>query len=280
LTPVDNVFLPFSLEYTDAGSYVFSSRPAGDTEQEGWKMTTENKYKSEVEFRLAGISAGRVLDVATGRGQNIAAIAESFGDYTEIIGIDNVSASIEAARDATSLKGVSFLEMDAAKMTFEDASFDTICISNSMHHMVEPEAVLAESWRVLKPGGLLVVSEMICDNQTDTQMTHVLLHHWWGDIDRLRGICHNPTYSRAELTRLVETVKPSSLEAYDYVDPTMDAFDPEIRDQINGIIDDYLEKIPEGAQRDSLVEQGEALRERLKTVGMTWATGLIFLGWK
>jgi ubiquinone/menaquinone biosynthesis C-methylase UbiE len=76
-------------------------------------------------------------------------------------------------------KGIDFVKMDAQEMTFADASFDTVCIANSLHHVAGLRRVLAEMTRVLRPKGRFIVAEMYCDGQTDPQMTHVLLHHWW-----------------------------------------------------------------------------------------------------
>ena len=76
-------------------------------------------------------------------------------------------------------KGIDFVKMDAQEMTFADASFDTVCIANSLHHVADLRRVLAEMARVLRPKGRFIVAEMYCDGQTDPQMTHVLLHHWW-----------------------------------------------------------------------------------------------------
>ena len=56
---------------------------------------------------------------------------------------------------------------------------------------------------ILRPGGSLIVSEMYRDDQSEAQMTHVLLHHWWGAVDRMNGIFHNETYLREELVDLV-----------------------------------------------------------------------------
>jgi len=56
--------------------------------------------------------------------------------------------------------------MDAREMAFADASFYTVCISNSLHHMADLERVLAEMARVLRPKGRFIVAEMYCDGQT------------------------------------------------------------------------------------------------------------------
>jgi ubiquinone/menaquinone biosynthesis C-methylase UbiE len=52
------------------------------------------------------------------------------------------------------------VEGDAEKMPFNAGSFDFLLLFHSIHHMPDKERVLKESYRVLKPGGHLVVSEL------------------------------------------------------------------------------------------------------------------------
>ena len=56
------------------------------------------------------------------------------------------------------LTGFTFKVEDAANMSFSDSSFDTIIMNDAMEHVAEPEKVLNEVYRVLKPGGKLYVN--------------------------------------------------------------------------------------------------------------------------
>jgi SAM-dependent methyltransferase len=51
--------------------------------------------------------------------------------------------------------GVRLVEADAAAMPFPDAEFDLVASFNAFEHLVDPEAVLRESIRVTKPGGVI-----------------------------------------------------------------------------------------------------------------------------
>src|SRR5512141_3036012 len=109
---------------------------------------------------LGTLSGGRVLDVATGRGNFISTLIENLRDYIEVVGIDTNADTLEAARENFTQDNIRFAVLDAARLDFPDESFDTVCISNSLHHLADLPQVLAEMRRVLKSNGHFIVSEM------------------------------------------------------------------------------------------------------------------------
>ena len=140
----------------------------------------------EAKDLIGHISGGKVLDVATGNGGFIHFLLDGLQDYEEIIGIDTKEGLESSFEEQFAEKPVRYQKMDAARMEFTDESFDTVCISNSLHHMPDLNSTLREMLRVLKLGGQLIIHEMYSDGQTETQMTHVGLHHWWAAIDRMQ----------------------------------------------------------------------------------------------
>ena len=218
-----------------------------------------------------------MLDLATGAGRFVEILKENLASYDEIIGIDNS----ERARDGF-LKAfeddpaIQFRSMDAHALDFPDASFDTVGICFSLHHLPDPLPVLKEMRRVLRPGGPLIVSEMYRDNQSETQMTHVLLHDWWGAVDTALGICHNPTYTRQELFSLLATLGLGNLTVYDLIDLSDDPHEQETVEFLDNAIDQYMrERIPGLPNESALRVQGEDLRLRLRNVGYHNASILV-----
>ncbi len=227
---------------------------------------------------FVGISGGRVLDVATGRGGFAVELAEGLKDYAEIIGVDSNPAHERAfLQSAAGRTGFLFKVMDANRLDFADRTFDTVCVSNSLHHFEHSEIVLQEMLRVLHPGGRMIVAEMYRDRQTDTQMTHVLLHHWWAAIDQLQGIIHRETYSRNKLIELVKQCGVSSLEAHDQKTLDEDPLDAELLAELDQIIDSYIQKAEE---HPDLQARGEELRRRVHSIGYHSATRLLIIAHK
>ena len=176
---------------------------------------------------LGGINGGRVLDVATGGGGFVQFLIEGLGAFSEVIGIDISDAGRGSFEEAFGeRRNVQFEVMDALALSFPAASFDTVAVSDSLHHFEDPVIVLREMLRVLKPAGHVIVAEMYRDGQSPAQLAHVELHHWAAAINQTQGIHHRETYPRAELVRLLDGFRLDGVETFDQADTSHDPKDP------------------------------------------------------
>lgn len=227
---------------------------------------------------LRGINGGRVLDVATGGGEFVPFLIEGLPDFVEIIGIDLSDHDGAAFEEAfVDQPAVQFEVMDARALTYPAASFDTVAMSDSLHHFEDPTVVLREMLRVLRPAGHLVVAEMYRDSQTAAQSTHVELHHWAAAINRTEGIVHKETYARVELVRLLTALDLAEVRAFDRADLSSDPMDAETIAAHEPVIARYLARA--GGDRE-LETWGAAVRHQLRTVGIHGATELVYVGVK
>jgi demethylmenaquinone methyltransferase/2-methoxy-6-polyprenyl-1,4-benzoquinol methylase len=96
----------------------------------------------------------RILDVAAGTGTSSAALARS---GATVIALDFSPGMIAEGRRRH--PRIEFVEGDAEKLPFGDDEFDAVTISFGLRNVAHPKAALAEMYRVLKPGGRLVVCE-------------------------------------------------------------------------------------------------------------------------
>jgi ubiquinone/menaquinone biosynthesis C-methylase UbiE len=229
--------------------------------------------------KLSSLSGGRVLDVGTGRGYFIHTLTECFKDYDEMIGVDNCSdEKLQPARENFKDDSkVKFISMDAESLDFEDESFDTVCISNTLHHLADSTKVLNEMVRVLKPGGMLIVNEMYKDNQTDAQLTHVYMHHWWGEIDTASGVVHKETYTKQEITDIIKPLGLTEIEIVDHSNLDEDCKSDDTLKEIEQIINNCIERSKPLPNADTLIAKGDELRKRLNEFGWHNATQAIII---
>jgi ubiquinone/menaquinone biosynthesis C-methylase UbiE len=233
-----------------------------------------------IEAYFREISGGRVLDVATGAGSFVEFLKDTLKNYSEIIGVDVSGKGFGVAQEKFGDAPIRFMAMDASALGFDDATFDTVTISNSLHHLADIDCVLREMYRVLRPGGRIVVVEMFRDNQSPAQLSHVLIHHWWARINRLEGISHYPTLTRQQIVGHIRNLGVKSLETFDYTDATVDPHDPKTLEHIEKITNEYLAKIEKDPDQAELHREGVSLLERARNVGFLWATEVIVIGTK
>nr|WP_169079260.1 bifunctional demethylmenaquinone methyltransferase/2-methoxy-6-polyprenyl-1,4-benzoquinol methylase UbiE [Microcella alkalica] len=96
----------------------------------------------------------RILDIAAGTGTSSAAIARS---GARVIAFDFSAGMIEEGRKRH--PELEFVQGDAQKLPFGDDEFDAVTISFGLRNVEDPRLALSEMYRVLKPGGRLVVCE-------------------------------------------------------------------------------------------------------------------------
>ena len=110
--------------------------------------------------RLTGLKAGNwALDVACGSGKLTAQLARVAGDGGRVVGLDFSPEMLEVAR--RDHPGLEFVEGDALKLPFDDATFDATTMAFGLRNLADPVEGLREMLRVVKPGGRAVVLEFV-----------------------------------------------------------------------------------------------------------------------
>jgi len=225
---------------------------------------------------LGHINGGRVLDVATGRGGFIAFLADGLADYDEIVGIE-IDADRQAAFEAATARrrGVRFVLGDFLGTPLELGSFDTVAVSDSLHHFNDPVPVLRRMSDLVRAGGWVVVAEMYRDGQTDAQLTEVAVHDWMAEVDTATGGVHRPTFTRAEIVAMVDALGLEDVRTLDRRNLLVDPHDADAVRTIADVIDRYAAKAGDHAD---LARRAPELRARLAEVGVHEATILVLAG--
>jgi len=245
--------------------------------------------------KLRSISGGKVLDVATADGGFIDTLMKALKDYDSFVGIDNSKKEVESAKKRFERQPVEIMEMNAEALEFENGSFDTVCISFSLHHLDKIHKVLAEMKRVLKSCGYFVIQEMYCDGeQTEAQETDMLQHHLDAEIDSLLGSTHNKTFTKQKIKDIANDLKLKEVEVFEsthyvkclFCEEKLECEDPKNEKTINQSIKeidnalDRLKNHPDLRTRTRLEEEGERLKEKIKKFGSAPASHLFFVGKK
>ena len=248
--------------------------------------------------KLGSISAGKVLDVGTAEGGFIDTLIKTLKTYDSFVGIDYCPSDesekdMEAAKKRFEGKAVQFLQMNAENLRFEDESFDTVCISHSLHHLADISMVMTEMKRVLKKGGNFILQEVYCDGeQTEAQRADELEHEWEARIDSLLGITHNKTLTRQEISDIAHGLKLSEIAICDSTHPVDCLFcerkheceDPRNQATFHDVmkdIDDGIKRIenhPDLQTRMHLIEEAQKVKEAIAKSGASPASYLFIVG--
>lgn len=105
----------------------------------------------------------QVLDLAGGTGDLTSLYRRRTGDTGQIVLADINAAMLRNGRDRLIndglLTGIRFAQVNAECLPFADNSFDCICIAFGLRNVTDKDAALRSMYRILKPGGRLIVLE-------------------------------------------------------------------------------------------------------------------------
>ena len=135
--------------------------PSRDLEYSGERFTsavqgeTRHEHYHRYLFALQFCMSRDVLDIASGEGFGSALLSSV---ATEVWGIDQSSEAIEHAKCEYRRSNLSFRLGNAESIPLEDASVDVVVSFETIEHVTEQETFLSEIQRVLRPGGILIMS--------------------------------------------------------------------------------------------------------------------------
>ncbi|PID53657.1 MAG: SAM-dependent methyltransferase [Micrococcales bacterium] len=182
---------------------------------------------------------GRVLEVGIGTGTNV----PLYGAAVELIGIDPSEGMLAQARSkmttlvtsrsgsaeqadgsapsAARLPSVQLYRADGHALPFEDATFDAVVSTYVLCSVHDPEQVLAEAVRVLRPGGDLLLADHVASTSRAVRLGQRALERWMRKtsderltrrpMDLLAGLGLETVDSTRRIAGVLETVHARSM---------------------------------------------------------------------
>ena len=138
-----------------------------------------------------------IADLGAGEGVFALLLAER---AVKVIAVDTSARMIEVGRELALRHGVRNIEYrlgDMEELPIEDASVDLVFFSQSLHHALHPERAVQEASRILKPGGRIVVLDLLKHRFEEARELYA--DEWLG-------------FSEAELEAMLEKAGFSSLQ--------------------------------------------------------------------
>ena len=140
--------------------------PTYDFLNHALSMGIDRGWRRKAVEALGKYAPKRVLDIATGTG-DFAILLGKMLKPKQIIGADISEGMMEVARRkvatlANELQGteISFQKEDCLRLTFPADSFDAVTVAYGVRNFQDLDAGLSEMYRVLKPGGHLLIVEL------------------------------------------------------------------------------------------------------------------------
>ena len=157
-------------------------------------------------------------DIGTGTGGILLALADSAG---KAIGVDRSEKMLKICKKRIKEKGLQNVELrsgDAEKLPIGDEECDTAFCSMLLHHLAEPKVGLNEMTRITKPGGKVVISDLV--KHSNDWAREVMADAWLGFSEsEIRELCANAglvnvTYWTKDLPTTIANEEDVKLRAF------------------------------------------------------------------
>lgn len=115
---------------------------------------TENLAKFH--FFRGQVAGGLILDMGCGAGEGTAFLSAQPG--WQVVGVDVDFKAVAIAQDSGGSQQLNLAQMDVKRLGFASGIFDGIISAEVVEHLDDPLPYLAEAQRLLKPGGLFLLT--------------------------------------------------------------------------------------------------------------------------
>lgn len=160
----------------------------------------------------AAAAAGETcVDLGSGRGHDLIRLAEEVGTAGEVIGIDISDGMIRKAERNLAKFGIEngrVIKTDLEELKLDDGSTDLVISNCTINHAEEKQKVWNEIFRILKPGGRFVVSDIYSTAPVPEKYRNdpaAVAECWAGSVTRDEYFGHLQNAGFAEISVLEES---------------------------------------------------------------------------
>jgi ubiquinone/menaquinone biosynthesis C-methylase UbiE len=157
------------------------------------------RHMQALEDFLRTHDTGDLLDIACGGGAFTRRVLDGSKSHGHVTGLD-INADV----------GVGFLSnIDGDDVTFVASpiaayldgghAFDTVSVSNALHHLEGVGDILRDVRGVVRPDGVVIIHEMYADGLNPPQETQRDIHAMIAQLHRVQGEYHRAAYTRQEI---------------------------------------------------------------------------------
>lgn len=147
---------------------------------------------------------GHVLDIACGSGNFTRRLINELKSYTSITGLDIKPDLKDDFLKNTEGHDITFVVAPIAEFLKIDNTFDTISISNALHHVEQVADIMSNFKHISHSDGVVIITEMCSDCITPAQENQRDLHHFMARLHSAMGEHHRETFSRNEIHAMIE----------------------------------------------------------------------------
>jgi len=163
------------------------------------KQACENLMEELLSF--VPVKRGAVLDVACGKGATTRHLLR-YWSPRRVTGINISEKQLERAR--RNAPGARFLFMDATRLRFDDESFDTVICVEAAFHFDTRERFFREAQRVLRPGGRLVLSDVLFTYFAESLAPTLNVRNWLPDVGAYRRLLESAGFGHVRIVDATE----------------------------------------------------------------------------
>lgn len=136
------------------------------------------------------------VDLGSGRGTDVIRLAENVGSQGFVYGIDIAKGMIAKANELAKNLGVTnvtFIQSTLEKIPIETSSVDLVISNCTLNHAVDKISVWKEIFRILKPGGRFIISDIYAMEPVPDQFKNdpkAVAECWAGAVTREEYLFH------------------------------------------------------------------------------------------